>query len=152
MSGISRLKGSILDIIALICVFKEHIDQNWTLALISVVYIPKRCASSSMMRSCLSIFIAALFLAAAQPVQAEELADLRMLISWPSDPHMDSYELAFLLATHNFQATPKDGYVLVFLDEGICKLIPNGKRPGLADICVVQKSGPQEQMSPDAKD
>ncbi len=47
---------------------------------------------------------------------------------------MDALDLAFFLATHNFDATPEDGNVIVKLEGMICSLTPNGERPGLADV------------------
>jgi hypothetical protein len=46
---------------------------------------------------------------------------------------MNSLDLAFFLATHNYSAVPKDGYVNVDLDSKICRLVPNGDKPGLCD-------------------
>jgi hypothetical protein len=47
---------------------------------------------------------------------------------------MNSQDLAFFLATHNYGAVPRDGYVEVDLNGQICKLVPNGNEPGLCDI------------------
>ena len=46
-------------------------------------------------------------------------------------------DLAFLLATHSFDATPEDGYVIVKLDGMIYNLTPNGKKPGLSEVTVI---------------
>ncbi len=64
----------------------------------------------------------------------EDRSDLESLISAYEDTRMDSQDLAFFLASHNYDAEPKDGYVEVNLQGKICKLIPNGDRPGLCDI------------------
>jgi hypothetical protein len=42
--------------------------------------------------------------------------------------------LAFVLATHGFDATPKSSYVEIRLHNEIYKLIPNGNKPGLCDM------------------
>jgi hypothetical protein len=49
---------------------------------------------------------------------------------------MDTQDLAFFLATHNYNAVPRDGYVELNLNGTIYKLIPNSKKPGLCDIIV----------------
>jgi len=64
----------------------------------------------------------------------EDISDLKKLISGNEDTRMDSQDLAFFLATHNYDAMPRDGYVELNLNGIICKLIPNGEKPGLCDI------------------
>ena len=64
------------------------------------------------------------------------LSDLKSTISSFDDPHMDAEDLAFYLVTHDFDAKPKNGYVEVGLEGGICKLTPNGSAPGLCSITV----------------
>lgn len=64
----------------------------------------------------------------------EDISDLKKLISVNEDTRMNSQDLAFFLATHNYNAIPKEGYVNVNLDGKICKLVPNGDKPGLCDI------------------
>lgn len=61
-------------------------------------------------------------------------SDLEDLISAYEDARMDSQDLAFFLATHNYDAVPKDGYVKVNLHGDICMLMPNGDMPGLCGI------------------
>jgi hypothetical protein len=63
--------------------------------------------------------------------------ELLKLISQNEDPLMTSNDLAFFLATHNYDATPKDGYAEVKLDGIVYKAIPNGNVPGLADLKVI---------------
>ena len=63
----------------------------------------------------------------------EDILDLKKLISVNEDIRMNSQDLAFFLATHNYSAVPKDGYVNVDLDGKICRLVPNGDKPGLCD-------------------
>ena len=43
----------------------------------------------------------------------EDISDLKKLISVNEDIRMNSQDLAFFLATHNYSAVPKDGYVNV---------------------------------------
>jgi hypothetical protein len=47
---------------------------------------------------------------------------------------MDTQDLAFYLATHGFDASPRGGYVEVHLVRQVYKLTPNGQAPGLASI------------------
>jgi len=61
------------------------------------------------------------------------LEDLYHLIAF-EDSRMDLQDLAFFLVTHNFDASPLDGYVQLNLDGKIFRLVPNGERPGLCDI------------------
>jgi hydrogenase/urease accessory protein HupE len=65
---------------------------------------------------------------------SNNLSDLMSLISAFDDPRMDADDLAFYLATHGFNATPKDSYVEVDLDGKIYKLTPNGSASVLCDI------------------
>jgi hypothetical protein len=60
--------------------------------------------------------------------------ELLKLISQNEDPQMSSNDLAFFLASHDFDATPKGGYVEVKLDGLLYKAVPNGNEPGLADL------------------
>jgi hypothetical protein len=62
------------------------------------------------------------------------LFDLKSCISGFDDPRMDAKDLAFYLASHGFDASPKGGYVEVDLGGQLCKLAPNGSAPGLASI------------------
>ena len=64
----------------------------------------------------------------------DSLSDLKSSISSFDDPRMNSEDLAFYLATHDFDATPKDGYVEVDLAGNVYKLTPNGSAPGLCSI------------------
>jgi hypothetical protein len=62
------------------------------------------------------------------------LSDLKSSISSFDDPRMDVEDLAFYLASHGFDASPKGGYVEVDLGGQIYRLIPNGSAPGLANL------------------
>jgi len=66
----------------------------------------------------------------------EDISDLKKLISGNEDTRMDTQDLAFFLATHNYNAVPRDGYVELNLNGKIYKLIPNSEKPGLCDIIV----------------
>ncbi|MCX8206810.1 MAG: hypothetical protein N3G75_03145 [Methanothrix sp.] len=58
---------------------------------------------------------------------------MNLLCSY-DDPLMTSLDLAFLLVTHGYNATPADGYVVVVAGNSTYTLVPNGEQPGLADI------------------
>ena len=66
----------------------------------------------------------------------EDISDLKKLISGNEDTRMDSQDLAFFLATHDYNVVPRDGYVELNLNGTIYKLIPNNEKPGLCDIIV----------------
>jgi predicted small secreted protein len=64
----------------------------------------------------------------------EDISDLKNLISSNEDTRMNSQDLAFFLATHNYNAVPREDYVELNLNGIIYKLIPNSEKPGLCDI------------------
>jgi hypothetical protein len=64
------------------------------------------------------------------------ISDLKSTIAAFEDIHMNAEDLAFYLATHNFDAKPNGGHVDVKLDGSICKLTPNGSAPGLCSIVI----------------
>ncbi|HUS74557.1 MAG TPA: hypothetical protein VMY43_00975 [Methanothrix sp.] len=64
----------------------------------------------------------------------DDISDLKKLISGNEDTRMNSKDLAFFLATHNYDAVPMDGYVELNLNGKLHKLIPNSEKPGLCDI------------------
>lgn len=95
-----------------------------------------------MMRQIVAYVLAGLtciVFASANPVlgAVAENPNLVMLISQYNDPHMTVYDLAFFLVTHNYDATPKDGYVQVTTNGTIYKAVPNGAAPGLADLTII---------------
>ena len=59
------------------------------------------------------------------------------LITKNEDPSMNVNDLAFLLVTHDFDATPKKYFVEVHLNKTVYKLVPNGQYPGLANITML---------------
>ena len=63
--------------------------------------------------------------------------ELSKLISQSGDTNMATNDLAFFLATHNYNATPKNGYVQVKIDGTIYKVVPNGSQSGLADLSII---------------
>jgi hypothetical protein len=65
-----------------------------------------------------------------------ENRDLTELISQYHDTHMTVDDLAFFLATHNYNATPKDGYVQVIVDGTIYTVVPNSTT-GLAELTIM---------------
>lgn len=67
---------------------------------------------------------------------SESYQDLLNLTQTNEDTRMDARDLAFFLVTHDFDATPKDGYVMVELNGTIYILTPNKDKPGLADIAI----------------
>lgn len=79
-----------------------------------------------------------LLMLALPPVSAssDTLSDLKSLISGFDDPSMSTDDLAFYLATHGFDASPKGGFVEVDLGGHIYKLSPNGSAPGLCTITI----------------
>ena len=67
-----------------------------------------------------------------------DISDLKKLISTNDDTRTNSQDLAFFLATHNYNAEPEDSYVELNLNDKIYKLTPNGDKPGLCDIMPLQ--------------
>ena len=93
-----------------------------------------------MMRQIVASLIIALACVAFAPGSlasgASQCAQLSELISQNEDAQMTAKDLAFFLAIHNFDATPKEGFVQVKMDGTICNLVPNGTNPGLADMKI----------------
>ncbi len=83
------------------------------------------------------------------PSAADDYADLTKLITDREDVRIDAQDLAFLLVTHGFDAVPREGYVIVKLDNVVYKMTPNGVEPGLADI-LIEDSKPIVQAPPSA--
>lgn len=94
-----------------------------------------------MMRQIVPYLLVALVSVAFAPASyASGVADskeLTKLISQSCDARMTPNDLAFFLATHNYDATPKSGYVQVKIDGTIFKVMPNGTNPGLADLSII---------------
>jgi hypothetical protein len=94
-----------------------------------------------MMRQIVSYLMAALtciIFVSANPAfgAVAENQNLKEVISQYHDTHMTVEDLAFFLATHNYNATPKEGYVQVTVDGTIYKAVPNSAT-GLADLTIM---------------
>ena len=90
-----------------------------------------------MMRQNLNYLVIAVILTAfvaVSPVYGSEKSDLQKLISSFSDPRMSTNDLAFVLATHGYDATPKVDHVEVTLEGAVYKLVPNSNDSGFAEI------------------
>ena len=94
-----------------------------------------------MMRQIVSYLLVALVCVAFAPASytsgVAESTEFLKLISQNEDTHITPNDLAFFLATHNYDATPKDDYVQVKIDGTIYKALPNGAEPGLADLSTI---------------
>jgi hypothetical protein len=93
-----------------------------------------------MMRQIVPSLIVALVCVAFAPASyasgAVACTQLSELISQNEDAQMTAEDLAFFLAIHNYDATPKEGFVQVKMDGTIYNLVPNGAAPGLADLTI----------------
>lgn len=67
---------------------------------------------------------------------ANSLSELKSSIYSFDDPRMGTEDLAFYLASHDFDATPNGNCVEVDLGGHIYKLTPNGSAPGLANMAT----------------
>ena len=94
-----------------------------------------------MVRQIVPSLLAALICVAFAPVSyasgVAESTELSKLISMNEDTCITPNDLAFFLATHNYDATPEDGYVQVKIDGTVYKVVPNGANPGLADLSTI---------------
>jgi hypothetical protein len=94
-----------------------------------------------MMRQIVHSLFAALICVAFAPAsyasEVAERTELSKSISQNEDTYITPNDLAFFLATHNYNATPKGGYVQVKIDGTIYKVVPNGANPGLADLSTI---------------
>lgn len=94
-----------------------------------------------MMRQNIGLMIggAILLFVSLSPSIGEEMShtDLVNLVSGNEDPLITCVDLAFLLATHGYDASPDDGYAVVILNGTCYRLMPNGNSPGLADIVIL---------------
>ncbi|MDD2756084.1 MAG: hypothetical protein PHS80_11215 [Methanothrix sp.] len=62
--------------------------------------------------------------------------DLLDLSNANEDMRINAQDLAFLLVTHNFDATPKGDHVEVRINGSIYLVTPNAGKAGLADIVL----------------
>lgn len=65
---------------------------------------------------------------------ADEISQIKALVTSFDDPKMSANDLAFYLITHNYDAKPVDGHVELKADGLVYRLTPNGNSPGLCDI------------------
>ncbi len=72
--------------------------------------------------------------------ESDDLYSLRNLITSFEDSLIDSSDLAFFLATHNYDAFPRGDHVDLNLNGKVYKLFPNGDAPGLCNIEHVNAS------------
>ena len=94
-----------------------------------------------MMRQIVSFLIAALICILFVPANpafgaVAENRDLTELISQYHDTHTTVEDLAFFLATHNYNAMPKEGYVQVIVEGTIYEAVPNSTT-GLAELTIL---------------
>jgi hypothetical protein len=71
----------------------------------------------------------------------DDYTNLVKLITDSEDVRIDTQDLAFLLVTHGFDATPEESYesyAIVKLDKKIYEVRPNGVKPGLADVAILE--------------
>jgi len=66
--------------------------------------------------------------------ESDDLCSLRNLITAYEDSLIDSSDLAFFLATHNYDAVPRGNHVDLNLNGKVYQLFPNGDAPGLCNI------------------
>ena len=66
--------------------------------------------------------------------ESNDLYSLRNLITTFEDSLINSPDLAFFLATHNYDAVPRGDHVDLFLNGRVYRLSPNGDAPGLCNI------------------
>jgi hypothetical protein len=70
---------------------------------------------------------------------ASDHSELIKLISQIEDPRMGVEDLAFFLATHDFDAFPKEDHVEVRINGTVYNLVPNGQYPGLANMTMISQ-------------
>lgn len=84
------------------------------------------------MYRCMNLFVCAM-LVLLVPANCADTGLMDLLYSY-DDPLMTTVDLAFLLVTHGYNATPGNGYVVVVAGNSTYTLVPNGVQPGLADL------------------
>ena len=83
------------------------------------------------------LICAMIIFAGCSTATSDDYSNLMKLINETEDVRMDAQDLAFFLATHNFDATPKGDYAIVKIDSRIYKVVPNGAQKGLADVLAL---------------
>ena len=66
--------------------------------------------------------------------ESDDIYSLKNLVTSFEDRLINSPDLAFFLATHNYDVVPKGDHVDLFLNGKVYKLVPNGDAPGLCNI------------------
>lgn len=105
-----------------------------------MIFIISFIKKSYLLLGLTSIILASLFIAqisSATDDKVDGSSTMMKLISDNEDTKMTSNDLAFLLATHGFDAVPKKDYVEVHLSDTVYRIVPNGDRPGLANVSIV---------------
>ena len=64
---------------------------------------------------------------------SDDIQNLKKVISASNDPRMNTQDLAFFLATHNYDVRPLEGYVELRLDGQVYKITPNGDKPEILE-------------------
>ena len=77
----------------------------------------------------------------AASASSDDISNLKKLISASNDPKMSTQDLAFFLATHNYDVTPKESYVELRLDGQVYKVTPDGDKPEICDMKVQSLEG-----------
>jgi len=72
----------------------------------------------------------------AASASSNDVSNLKKLISSSNDPKMNTQDLAFFLATHNYDVTPKESYVELRLDGQVYKVTPDGDNPEICDMKI----------------
>jgi len=70
---------------------------------------------------------------AAASSSSNDISNIKIVISASNDPKMNVQDLAFFLATHNYDTTPKEGYVELDLNGHVYKVTPNGDNPEILE-------------------
>jgi hypothetical protein len=89
------------------------------------------------LKVCVGFFTAIVMIAGLLPTgsaSGDNISGLKSQILSFEDVGMTVRDLAFYLATHNYDAKPAEGYVVLKIDGEMYKLIPNGDAPGICDI------------------
>jgi len=94
-----------------------------------------------MMRQIVPYLLVALVCAAFAPASyasgVDDSKEMTKLISQNCDARMTTNDLAFFLATHNFDATPEDDYVQVKIDGTIYKVVINDADSGIVSLSII---------------
>ena len=72
----------------------------------------------------------------AASASSDDISTIKKLISSSNDHKMNARDLAFFLATHNYDATPKNGYVELELDGHAYKVTSDGNNPEICDMKI----------------